>query len=601
MMSERRKRIPEGLFRAATIESSFRASLLVLFLSELIAVIGPLTDSLIISAKLGADGVKEFGIVNPILLAYSCIGSVFAVGSVTLCSRMIGTGQSDEAEDTFSLAFVWVMILSTVGGILLLLLAGPITVLLGASRDSGSLFAESKRYLIGLTVSFPAVNLIPFLSAYMQVDNDRNRVLASTAVLTAANIAGDLIAVSLNAGMLGIGLATSAANYLASIILLFHFRKPGAFFRPRFSRLPFQKTGTLLAGGFSALITFAGNMLMFIILNRLLLRYVPLSFALIAFTAERNVISFTSAVCKAMGRCVMTMGGFFCGERNPFSLKELIRMTAKYTLLMAGAGAAICLILSGPLARAFAGGAQEAVPEAARAIRAMALSIPLLTLSISYECIFRGAGRVRLSVVLTVLRDFLLPVLAAAALFPLLMADAVYWAITISQALLLLGIAALVGLRRRKRGEDLFSALLLLPDGFQLPSERCLSLDITDIEQAMELSVGIESLCTSLGLDKRRAFFASLFAEEACRNTLQHGFGTGKHDRISAYVFVDEQDMIHISLRDNCRPFSPSEWMELHRNDTDPTANFGIRLMSSMSKEMTYVNLFNLNSLSVIL
>ena len=277
MMSERRKRIPEGLFRAATIESSFRASLLVLFLSELIAVIGPLTDSLIISAKLGADGVKEFGIVNPILLAYSCIGSVFAVGSVTLCSRMIGTGQSDEAEDTFSLAFVWVMILSTVGGILLLLLAGPITVLLGASRDSGSLFAESKRYLIGLTVSFPAVNLIPFLSAYMQVDNDRNRVLASTAVLTAANIAGDLIAVSLNAGMLGIGLATSAANYLASIILLFHFRKPGAFFRPRFSRLPFQKTGTLLAGGFSALITFAGNMLMFIILNRLLLRYVPLS------------------------------------------------------------------------------------------------------------------------------------------------------------------------------------------------------------------------------------------------------------------------------------------------------------------------------------
>ena len=39
----------------------------------------------------------------------------------------------------------------------------------------------------------------------------------------------------------------------------------------------------------------------------------------------------------------------------------------------------------------------------------------------------------------------------------------------------------------------------------------------------------------------------------------------------------------------------------LHRNDTDPTANFGIRLMSSMSKEMTYVNLFNLNSLSVIL
>ena len=599
MRTQRKNRIYAGLFRTATIEQSFRTSLFVLLLSELIAVIGPLTDGFIISACFGADGVREFGIVNPILLAYSSIGSIFAVGSVTLCSRMVGKGQGGEARDTFSLAFVWVLILSAAAAILLLLLAGPITVLLGAPRDSGAFFEESKRYFIGLTLSFPAVNLMPFLTAFMQMDNDRNRALISTVVLTAANIAGDLAAVHWNAGMLGIGLATTAANYLAAVILLLHFRKPEAFFRPRFSALPFRKTGALLAGGASAFITFSGNMVMFIILNRLLLRYAPGSLALIAFTAERNVFSFMSAVCKAMGRCVMTMGGFFYGERNPFSLKELLCIAAKYTLLIAGTGAMICLIVSGLLAMAFVGGEPEAVPEASRAIRAIALGVPLLTLSISYECLFRGAGRIWLSVGLTVLRDFLLPVLAALALLPLLREEAVYWAVTIAQALLLLGIAAAVGLRRRKREEELISAFLFLPDGFHLSPDSYLAREISNIEQTMELSKSIESLCKNRGLDRKRAFYASLFAEEACRNTLQHGFGQGKHDKISAYVFIDEQELIHISLRDNCRPFSPTEWIELHQHDTDPTANYGIRLMAAISKKMSYVNLFNLNNLSV--
>jgi Na+-driven multidrug efflux pump/anti-sigma regulatory factor (Ser/Thr protein kinase) len=601
MSVERTNPILAGFFRTSTIEQSFRSSLFVLFLSELIAVIGPLIDSFIIAANLGADGVKEFGIVNPILIAYSCIGSVFAVGSVTLCSRMIGKGQSDEARDTFSLAFVWVLILSTATAILLLLLAGPITELLGAPRDTGSFYEESKRYFIGLTISFPAVNLMPFLSAYMQVDNDRNRALISTAVLTAVNTAGDLAAVHLNAGMLGIGLATTVANYLAAVVLLLHFRKPEAFFRPHFSKLPFHKTGMLLAGGSSAFITFAGNMIMFIILNRLLIRYAPLSFALIAFTAERNVFSFMSAVCKAMGRCVMTMGGFFYGERNPYSLKELVRMIVKYTLLLAGTGTVICLLLSGLLAKAFVGGELQSIPEAAHAIRSMALSVPLLTLSISYECIFRGAGRTKISIGLTVLRDFLLPVLTAVVLLPIMNADAVYWAITISQALLLLGIAAVVIVRYRRHDEGLISAALFLPRDFQSPPEKTLMREITEIGQGMEFSESVFSLCASQGLTGKRAFYASLFAEEACRNTLEHGFNAGKHNQISAYVFIDEQEQIHISLRDNCRPFSPTEWRKLQQNDEDPTANIGIRLMSAISKEMKYVNLFNLNNLSVIL
>ena len=95
----------EFLKRKSTIESSFRASLINLLLSELTSTIGPLVDGIIISAFLGESGVKEFGIITPLLLAYNALGSVFAVGTVTLCTRLVGKGKTKDAREAFSVAF----------------------------------------------------------------------------------------------------------------------------------------------------------------------------------------------------------------------------------------------------------------------------------------------------------------------------------------------------------------------------------------------------------------------------------------------------------------------------------------------------------------
>ena len=127
----------EFLKRKSTIESSFRASLINLLLSELTSTIGPLVDGIIISAFLGESGVKEFGIINPLLIAYNALGSVFAVGTVTLCTRLVGKGKTKDARETFSVAFFWILGLSVVITAVLLALADPMTQLLGASADSG--------------------------------------------------------------------------------------------------------------------------------------------------------------------------------------------------------------------------------------------------------------------------------------------------------------------------------------------------------------------------------------------------------------------------------------------------------------------------------
>ena len=588
-----------NIARSSTIEKSFRSSLIILFFSELTSTIGPLVDGIVISAFFGAEGVAEFGIINPMLIAYNALGSVFAVGSVALCTRLVGKGRTKEARGAFSVAFWWILGLSVLFTAVLLALAGPVTGMLGAPYGISPYFEDARNYFIGITVSFPAINLMLYLTSYMQVDNDRSRALAATIVLTVTDIAGDLlVATVLKGGMLGMGLATSAANYLALIVLLLHFKNKTCFFRPAIRKLPWKMTGNMLRDGSAAFVTLVGNTLMFILLNRILTGNAGSQIMLVAFTAQRNVFNILSAVCKSVGRTTMSMAGFFYGERSESDLKELFRLIVKYTVLMAGGVAVLAVLIAPVFALLFTGGSREAVPEAASAIRIIALCLPFITFNIGYECIFRGGGRLAISIVLTLLRDFLLTVLAGIVLTPVMGPKAVYWAITISQIVLTAGILAVICLRCRRKDQSRTAMVLFLPRGFDVPQEDRISREIRTVSECVELSESVRVFCAEHGLDQRRCLSAALCLEEMCRNILEHGF-TGKGSLISVRVIYDEDRKIHLSIRDNCRAFSPIEWEKLHHDPADPMSNIGIHLVCEMSKEMRYVNLLNMNSLYI--
>ena len=592
----------EFLKRKSTIESSFRASLINLLLSELTSTIGPLVDGIIISAFLGESGVKEFGIINPLLIAYNALGSVFAVGTVTLCTRLVGKGKTKDARKAFSVAFFWVLGLSVVITAVLLALADPMTQLLGASADSGEIFREARNYYLGITVSFPAINLMLYLTSFMHVDNDRGRALASTIVLTASDVAGDfLVVLVLKGGMLGMGLATSAANYLALIVLMFHFTRKRSLFKPTLRKLPWRLTWTMLPNGAVAFVTLVGNALMFIIMNRIIISWAGEGVVLLVFTVQRNVFSILSCVIKSVGRGVMTFSGFLYGEKNRDDMAELFRISVKYVILLAGGAAVAGIVFASPLASLFVGGNTDAIPQAAAAVRIISAALPFFTANVAYECFFRGAGRLLPSISLTILRDFLLSVVSAFVLAAILGAEGVCWAITISQALLLIGTVVVVGIRCSKKDKSFIEMALFLSDDFHVLPEDCLYRTITEEKECAALSQEIQKVCMDHGVDIRRSFYAALCTEEMCLNIIRHGGSKKKKPMISIRVLTGDPQKILLSIRDECRPFSPVDWEKLHHNDEDKTANIGIRMTAALAGEMRYVNVINLNNLYIAL
>lgn len=587
------------MFRRSTIEGTFRTSLIVLILSELTSAIGPLADGIVIAAFLGEKGIAEFGIINPLLIAYSALGAVFSTGALTFCTRLIGKGRTEEARDAFSVGFFWIAILSAGLTAALLGFSDPIIRLLGASPESEEVFCESRHYFIGITVSVPAINLILYLTSFMHVDNDRRRALIATVALTVTDIAGDLLSATvLHAGMLGMGLATSAANYAALAVLLLHFMKRDALMKPRLGRLPWRLTGTILSNGAVSFATLTGNALMFILMNRILIRYAGEGILLIAFTAQRQVYNYLFSMAKAMGRSATSMAGFFYGERNARDLGDLLRLGLKYTALFIGGMALLVILLSRPIASLFVGAALQAVPPAARAIRIISVGVLFVTLNNLYEAFFRGGGRVKPSFLLSTSRDFMLPIIVVFALGPLLRGQAVFWAYTLAQILQVGACALAIGIRCLRKDRSLAEMALFLPDSFQIPPDRCLYRSVSDIRQSVGTSREIEDLCLRCGANPRKAMYAALCVEEMCNNIIEHGFAGRKQGMISVAVLVDPQTRITVSIRDDCRPFSPLEWEAIH-HDEDPASNIGIRMTAALADEMRYVNIMNLNNLYV--
>ena len=138
---------------------------------------------------------------------------------------------------------------------------------------------------------------------------------------------------------------------------------------------------------------------------------------------------------------------------------------------------------------------------------------------------------------------------------------------------------------------------LLLPDDFDVVKDNQLNLTVTNKAEVVGLSERTQTFCTVNGIDNRRSMFAGICIEEMAGNIVDYGFVDGKKHFVDVRVIVNGEQII-IRLRDDCRPFDPRKWAEIHNPD-DPTAHIGIRLVRKIATEFDYVNALKLNNLII--
>ena len=140
--------------------------------------------------------------------------------------------------------------------------------------------------------------------------------------------------------------------------------------------------------------------------------------------------------------------------------------------------------------------------------------------------------------------------------------------------------------------------LMAIPEDFGVPVYGRMDLILQDMESVIGVSSALQQFCEERGIDRRRAFFASLFLEEMAGNIIKHGFSADQKKHSVLVCLACRPETLILSLKDDCVPFNIEQRRQM-MDQEDMTKNIGIRLVSGLASEMHYQNILGLNVLSI--
>ena len=581
------------------IRNTFYIQLLAFILLSLSSSVGSMVDGVVIGQFLGVDSTAAFGIINPLMIAFSIIGAVVSAGARNRFTKLLGAGKTEQARNVFSLACILSTGIATALMLFLIIFSGPVTRALGASGNTADLLPQARNYLIGISFGLPAMNLVRVLNGFMALDNDRNLPVISSIFLTVSDILMDLAAVLFfHGGTLEMGVATSISYYVALAVLLTHFRKKDIFLRFQFRGLPWEETSAILGKGMPSGVCRLGNTLRCIFMNRML-ALIASAAAIAAYSVHRQADSFFNPVTIGMADTVALLAGILVGEEDRPMMKRLLFTSVQATLVITAGIAALIWILAPQFASLYIKENPEALRLAVTAVRCYAIGMPINGLNLIYLNYFQGIGKSVLASVSGFVCESGLLILSAAAMMPVLGADAVWWAYPVSQFLVMCyyGIVVAVESRRiRIHREGLWNRVLLLPDTFDVSDTDKLDVTITMMDDVMQLTDAVWNFCDAHDCDSTQRNHLVLSVEELAGNVIRHGFADGKPHCIEVRI-LKKPSGYYCRFRDDCLIFDPVRQVRL-LSDEDPTYHIGLRMIATLAKDIQYTCVLKLRAQS---
>ena len=215
----------------------------------------------------------------------------------------------------------------------------------------------------------------------------------------------------------------------------------------------------------------------------------------------------------------------------------------------------------------------------------------------TFKNYYQGVNRLKLTELISVLQNFVFPVLFAFLLSRFWGVTGIWLGFVCGESAALLAFSCAVW--RHHGGLSLSAdAYSMLEPDFGAAPENCLECRIRSVEDAVDASRQICDFCGERGLQPRTAMLMGLCVEELAVNIVRHGFTRDRFEHSIDVRVVLEEDAKVIRIRDNCFNFDPVKYLELHQSE-DPTAHIGLRMVMGMVREAKYVNPLGLNNLSL--
>ena len=561
-------------------------------LSALTVSLCLLIDNLMIGRYLGERALTAYGLANPVLLVIGAVGSMLCAGAQVACGKSLGRGDREETDVGYSSAVAVAGVFSLGFTVLVALLRVPLARLLGA--DDPALLADTSGYMAGFVIGAPASMGALILVPFLQMAGQSNLLIAAVLGMTVADVAFDIINVTVfHGGMFGMGLASSLSYYVAMLIGGGYFLSKKCVFSFSTKRIQRRKIGELVAGGVPTVFGMASSVVLIFAVNKLLLG-VGGKPAVAAYAVINTIINASNCISTGTGGVALTLSGVLANEEDRAGLAELLRLLARRAVLLGAAVMLLLMVFARPCASLFMPEASESRSMAILGLRLFALGMIPCCVSNALRNCYQGTGRVRMMEAICVLANAALPTLAAMLLSRVAGVTGVWLYFVTGETLTLLGVMAYVWRRKGGvtwRAED----ILLLRDDFGVPERDRLEASLPDLEGVMAFSRSAADFCRAHGGSQRLASHLALCIEEMGSNIALHGFAPSGKNRLSIRLQAKDGRWT-LRFRDDCAAFDPVSHVQQSEDDS-----LGIRLAMRMADEARYTYSMNLNNLTLIL
>ena len=577
----------------SVVHKLFLDSFWVMLASELSVAISRLIDSLMVSNFLGTEMFAAQSLVNPFFGLIAIASGLMATGAQVVVSKSIAKGRFNEADQAFSLSLLIGLIIASVTAVVCFLFGDLISEIFGASRENPELFAATKAYLTGLGVGTIPLTLNVILTPVLQINGDRSRVKSTMFLIAGVNIIFNSLAIFLfDLGMLGIGLATSIAEWCGMTVYLLHFRKQNIMCHIRLRGMQLHVIKDVLVIGFPKGTVRVCNTLRPLLINRWIM-FLSTSAAISAVGINNNIRDFFRIPETAIALAIMLIAGTFYGEQDKDSLKKVVRISMAYNVLINVVLSVIIFVFAPYLVAVYEKTGTEAYSMALICLRWSAIGLIFNAVNEYFMDFMLGTGRHKHVHVFTLFERLIYAIVCAYVLGLIFGIKGVFASFSIAEMCFTVHILVHVWVKNKKCPKEL-EAFMLLPEDFGPEPDMILDCSVCSIEEVTGISKTVMDFCSKREIDHRRSYFAALCTEEMASNIVQHGFVSGKQQSLMIRVVVVNGDLI-LRFRDSCKLFNIREKYD-SSDRKDVTKNIGIRLVMQMAKDVMYINTLNLNT-----
>lgn len=426
------------LFEQTPVFSAIRILMIPTILGALVTVLYSLADTLFVGMLNNEVESAAVALAAPMLLAFNAVNNLFGVGTSSMMSRALSTGDVKTVRESAAFGFYGAIFSGALLSILCAVFLNPLVSLLGADADTMGATISYMRWAV-LCGAIPTI--LNVVLAYL-VRSEGAALHASIGTMSGCilNIILDPIFIlprGLGMGASGAGLATFLSNCFACayFFILLAVKKNKTNIRLHPKNLSFKREIVMgvLGVGIPASVQNLLNVTGMTILNNFVAGYGSSAVAAIGIAQKIYMVPIQVAIGGTQG--VMPLVGYTFASKNRERFRKTIQAVAKLMVPCMVIIAAVCWVFSAPLIRLFMKQG-EVIAYGELFLRGFSASMPFMLVDFLAVGVFQSIGMGKKSLLFAILRKIVLEIPAMVLLNLLFQESGITYAGFISEMIL---------------------------------------------------------------------------------------------------------------------------------------------------------------------